>query len=54
MDDVFVIVVSQSTAQFLIVHFRLVLADPPTARHLIRIRQLEFPTITRPGDKTLA
>jgi hypothetical protein len=54
VDYVLVVIVSQSTTQFLIVHFGFVLADSPTACHLIRICQLELPAITRPGNEALA
>lgn len=54
VDYVLIIIISQSTAQFLVIHLGFVLADSPTACYLIRIGQFEFPAITRPGNEALA
>ena len=54
VDDVLVVVVAQTARQLLVVHLRLVLADAPAARHLVRVGQLELPIIARPRDEVLA
>ena len=54
VDDVLVVVVTQAARQLLVVHLRLVLADAPAARHLVRVGQLELPIIARPRDEVLA
>lgn len=54
MYNVLVVVIAETTAQLLVVHFRLVLTNSPTTGHLVRIRQLEFPAIAGPRDEALA
>jgi hypothetical protein len=54
VDDVFVIVVAQATAQLLVVHFWFVLAHAPPAGHLVRVGQLELPAVARPRNEVLA
>ena len=53
MDDVLVIVVSETSRQLLIVHLWFVLPQPPSPGHLIWIRQFELPAISSPGDEVL-
>lgn len=54
MYNIFVIIITKTTAQLLVIHFRLVLADAPATCHLVWIRQLKLPPITGPRDKALA
>lgn len=49
----FVIVVAQGSAQLVIVHIGLVLAQPPELGHFFRLKQLEFAIIGRPADEML-
>ena len=51
---ILVIVVSQTSGQFLIVHLWFVFPDAPPSSHLIRIHHLELPTISCPGYEALA
>lgn len=48
--DVFVVVVAEGAAEFIIVHVGLALPLPPAPRHLVRVRHLELPVGTFPGD----
>ena len=54
VDDVFVVVVAETATEFLVVHLGLVLADAPTARHLVRVGEFELPAVAGPRDKVLA
>ena len=54
MDNVFVVVVAQSAAQFFIVHLGLLLAGAPAAGDLVWITEPEFPAVARPRDDVLA
>lgn len=47
------VVVSERTAEFVVVHAGLVLADPPQPGHLLRLQQLELPVVGGPGDDVL-
>jgi hypothetical protein len=53
VDNVLVIIVSETTTQLLVVHLGLVLADSPSSSNFIRVRQLELTTISRPRDKNV-
>ena len=53
-NDVLVVVISETSRQFLVVHLRFVLPDAPPSRHLVRIRHLELPAVASPGDEVLA
>ena len=53
-NDVLVVVISETSRQFLVVHLRFVLPDAPPSRHLVRIRHLELPAVARPADEGLA
>lgn len=48
--DVFVVVVAEGTAEFVIVHVGLALPLPPAPSHLIRVCHLELPVGAFPGD----
>lgn len=48
--DVLVVVVSQSTAQLVVVHVRFVFSLAPSPSNLIRVSQLEFPVSSFPYD----
>lgn len=48
--DVFVIVVTEGTAEFIVVHVGFAFPFPPTPGNLIRVRHLEFPIGAFPGD----
>ena len=54
MYNILVVIITETAAQLLVVHFRLVFADTPTTSHFIRIRQLELPAVASPRDKSLA
>lgn len=49
----FVIVVAQGSAQLVIVHIGLVLAQPPELGHFLRLEQLELAIVGRPADEML-
>jgi len=53
-DDVFVVVISQSTRQLFVVHLGFVFPVSPPSRNLVWIDHLELPTIPRPSDEVLA
>ena len=50
--DILIVVISQRPWQLVVIHVRLRLPLAPPARHLIRIRQLEFPAIPVLPDDT--
>jgi hypothetical protein len=54
VDYVLVVVVAEAARQLLVVHLGLVLADAPASGHLVRVGQLELPTVAGPGDERLA
>jgi hypothetical protein len=54
VNDLLVVVVTQTSAQLLVVHLGLVLAHSPQSGHLVRVGQFELPPVTRPGDTVLA
>lgn len=47
------IVVSESTAEFIIVHTGLVFADSPESGHLLCLQQFELPVVGGPRDDIL-
>ena len=50
LDDVLVVVIAQSTREFVVVHIVLVLAQAPKTRHLLGVDQLELALVRRPRD----
>lgn len=48
--DVFVVVIAQSSAQFVVVHVRFTLAFPPPSGHLVRVYQFKLSIGPLPGD----
>lgn len=48
--DVFVVVIAQSSAQFVIVHVRFTLALPPPSGHLVRVYQFKLSIGALPAD----
>lgn len=54
MDDILVVVVAQTTTQFLVVHFRFVLPGSPATSNFFWINQLELPLTSGPGYAVLA
>lgn len=54
VDDILVIVVTQATAQLLIIHLRLVFSFAPPSSNLIWVRKLELPAVACPADEGLA
>lgn len=48
-----IVVVTQGSAQLIIVHVGLVLAQPPKLSHLFGLQQLELAIIGRPADEVL-
>lgn len=54
MDNVFVVVISKSAGQFLVVHFGFVLAQAPSSSNLIRVNHLELPSLASPAAEVLA
>ena len=53
-NDVLVVVISETSGEFLVVHLRFVLPDAPPPRHLVRVRHLELPAVSGPADEGLA
>ena len=54
MNNVFIVVISQSAAEFFVVHFGFVLSRAPSAGHLVGVGELELPAVARPADEVLA
>lgn len=48
-----IIVVAQSSAQFIIIHISFVLPQTPKFGHLLRLKQLELAIIRCPADQVL-
>lgn len=46
-----VVVVAQGSAQFVVVHVGLILAQPPEFGNLLRLEQLELAVVRRPADE---
>jgi len=53
-NNVLVVIISETSGEFLVVHLRFVLPDPPPPRHLVRIGHLELPAVSGPADEGLA
>ena len=53
-NNVLVVVISETSGEFLVVHLRFVLPDAPPPRHLVRVRHLELPAVSGPGYEGLA
>lgn len=54
MYNILVVIITKTTAQLLVIHFRLVLADAPATCYLVWVSQLKLPSIAGPRDKALA
>ena len=54
VDDVLVVVVAETPAQFVVVHLGLVLPRAPPAGHLLGVEKLELPVAAGPADDGLA
>ena len=50
MDDVLIVIISQTARQFLIVHLWLVFPHAPSHGNLIGVIHLELPSVPGPGD----
>lgn len=48
-----VVIVSQGSAQLVVVHVRLVLAEAPELGHFFRLEELELAVVGRPADEVL-
>ena len=53
MDDILVIIISQTAREFLVVHLWLVFPHAPPPGHLVRVRQFKLPAVPGPGDEVL-
>jgi hypothetical protein len=53
VNDVLVVIVSQTATQLFVIHFRLILTNSPSSSHFVRIDQLELPSVAGPGDAAL-
>ena len=54
MDDVLIVIVSETSRQLLVIHLGFILPESPASRHLVRVGQLELPAVAGPGDEVLA
>ena len=54
VNDVLVVVIPQTTGEFLVVHLWFVLPGSPPPGYLVRVRHLELPAVASPGDEVLA
>lgn len=52
-DDILNVVVSEGSAEFVVIHVRLVFANPPETGHLFCLQKLELPIIRGPADHVL-
>jgi len=50
VDDILVVVISNTSTQLFVVHLGFVLPLAPSARHLVRIGHPEFPAVAGPRD----
>ena len=48
VDDVLIVVVAKTSAQFLVIHLGLVLARAPSSCHLFGVNKLELPLAASP------
>ena len=53
VDDILVIVITQASAQLLVVHLGLVLSGAPAPGDLVRVTEAEFPVVAGPRDVVL-
>lgn len=53
LDDVLVVIVSQRSAQLVVVHVGLVLAEAPQLGHFFRLEELELAIVRCPADEVL-
>ena len=53
MDDVLIVIVSETPRQLLVIHLWFILPESPAARHLVRVGQLDLPAVPGPGDEVL-
>lgn len=53
LNDVLYVVVSQGSAELVVIHVRLVLANPPETSHLLGLQKLELPVVGCPADHVL-
>ena len=53
-DDIFVVVISETPRELLVVHLWLVLSDAPPPCHFVRIGHLELPSVPGPDNEVLA
>jgi len=54
VNDVLIVVVTQTATQLLVVHLGFVLAHAPASRHLVRVAKAKLPVVARPRDVVLA
>ena len=54
MDDVLIVIVSETSRQLLVIHLGFILPESPPSRHLVRVGQFELPAVAGPGDEVLA
>ena len=54
MNDILIIIVAEASRKLLIVHFWFVFPLSPPSGHLVRVRHLELPAVSGPGDEVLA
>lgn len=47
------VIVSEGSAEFVIIHIGLVLANPPETSHLFCLQKLELPILRGPADHVL-
>lgn len=52
-DDILYIIVSEGSAEFVIIHVGLVLANPPKTSHLFCLQKLELSIVRGPADHVL-
>lgn len=52
-DDVLVVIVSQGSAQLIVVHVRFVFSESPQFGHFFCFEELEFTIVGRPADQVL-
>jgi len=50
LDDILIVIISESTAEFVVIHVMLILTKPPEAGDFFSVHQLEFSIIIGPGN----
>lgn len=53
LNDVLHIIVSEGSAEFVVIHIGLVLSNPPETSHLFCLQKLELPIIRGPADHVI-